>query len=511
MQNIFKTEIKYKEILQKQAITILWGIVFLLLLTIEYFHPVEIQEFEMKEIKTGEMLGAAFVALFSTLSLNSKFNQINFKINSIKLIISTIIAGITFIILNRDISLYENNEIPSLAILIIVILNYYYMEIKKGESLAKLIFKTMTYLTYLLVCYVLMTILIFSIRSLIIIEYEFSELFYLYIYIGTGIIFLVLFQEDKKDYAMDKNELLVKIFKYFLILLVILMYANIFLYGRAKFYVVTHFIFWSGYLILIINIALKNKKIAAIMLPLNVFLIYKISERIRDLGLTEGRYFILVLAILLLVMYIIQLVKPNINEKIFVMLVMISIFITVFIPKINAFDMSRASLSVRANALAEELNKKIKSGMSITAEEAEKMRDYFYYFGDRNYQDNFMSFVEENRDKILTYDSISNGNENAVVLNDTAYTHIEKIREEGLDISGYKKIYEKHIFFYEDIGEINEFKNSEDHKILEKLFKEKKYEILEENKKILVNYADINYNSKLDLYVGEAQVFILEK
>lgn len=151
MQNIFKTEIKYKEILQKQAITILWGIVFLLLLTIEYFHPVEIQEFEMKEIKTGEMLGAAFVALFSTLSLNSKFNQINFKINFIKLLISTIIAGITFIILNRDISLYENNEIPSLAILIIVILNYYYMEIKKGESLAKLIFKTMTYLTYLLV------------------------------------------------------------------------------------------------------------------------------------------------------------------------------------------------------------------------------------------------------------------------------------------------------------------------------------------------------------------------
>lgn len=498
---------KSQELIKKQIITILWGIIFLL--NINYMYIFENSFSFLENIDFNKnLLPSLFIGLFSTLILNAKYNINNFKTNLVKIFISVLISFKVYFLL----ILSSHITAKYLTILVSIVLIYYYVEIKNGKNLKNLILKTASYMSYVFTTYFLLAIFFFSFNSLILKEFSNFKIFYFNLYIIVTLIFFILFQEDKKDYKVYENDLLIKIFKYFFIALIVLIYINIFMYGKMKFYIVTHFIFWTGYLILIINLILKSKKIAIIMLPLNIVLIYKISERINELGLTEGRYFILFLGVLLLIMYLLQIFNPKLNEEKYIILILFSIFSMIFIPKINAFDMSRNNLSIRANKLADLLKEKLNNKEEISIEEADTIRDYFYYFEQREYEDNFMNFVREYEKKLPRYSyNYDTAVDERIVVGDL-YGYLEKLKLEGENIRGYNKIFERKIYQYNhNEEEIEVIKESEDYILLEKIFKENKSEIIEENRKIIIKYANISYNSKLNLYMGEAEVFILVK
>lgn len=502
-----KENYEIKSILKKQSITLLWIVLYFFSLWLSFYHKYD-YSYEKEKLLDKNLIYFSAIGMLSMLFLNSKFKELNMKNFFIKISVSLAIASIAYAIGAQMIP-NSGSILYHLAIIGILVLIYYYSELENGKTMKELMWKTLDYMCYIVLSFTVLTILIAALYGLVLTQYYIPGFVYMYLYSLVGIVYFILFQEDEKDYVTHyeviEKGILKNIFKIFFTLLILIMYVSIFLYGRAEFYAITYFIFFTGYIILVLSIIFKNKKLVLVMLPLNIFLIFKISERIKILGLTEGRYFILVFGIVLLVMNIIQYFKQD-NEKKYVLFIIGTIVLTVFVPKINAFEMSRKNLTIRANKLVEQLDKKIKSNEKILYEDIKEINDYFYYFNERNYKADFMDFVNKNSELIsMEAYYYSNEEEGKRFILDYEYGD-SKLSTKGLDISGYKKIYDINLYSYSD-----EESQGLKYNYFEKIYQEQKRELEIGNQKIYVRSANILFDEEKNKYFGELNLIILEK
>lgn len=394
MKNIFKTYTNY-------YLEIIWIIILIIGSTFinkdsnELLNDVFHNEFNLILIA---ILGFLSIILFRDVILD-KSGIINKKIKF--LFLSVVIPSLAWMIYSSIISVEILFFEKILALIFILLVGIASVNLKKGFLIEAVYSKILLYIgIYWLI---IMLYLIFSMA--------FSYLFKIHSIFNIiyGIIFItsivsVLFQEDKRKNFLSEK-ILSKILIIFSVGSITLIYLNIIINGFAAYYLIVHMIFWLSFLVILINLTIKNRFIPISILPLVVYAIYRVYINIVKYGYTENRYFIFFFSILLIVFCIMQLTNyfKALTYAVIFNLIFIALF---FIPHFNAFEVSRRDIMVRFEKMKE----------SDDGYYSNK-----YYLERRGYM--------KRKDKILTTDKVIK-----------EFSSFNEVDIQEIDISKYKKV-----------------------------------------------------------------------
>lgn len=315
------------------------------------------------------MMGLTF-----PLVCNRKFNNSWWKV----LIASTIAAVSSNYLLKKDMFnvIYYKKFVILFSLILLI---YLIQELKENRiNITRFISKTLVYIGYAILSSILALLFIFTINIIINFQYYIDRLAISIILI-IFTTFFILYQEDERKY---ENVFINRILSVFVIAMMTIPYLSLIINGFNAISYIVHTTLWIGYAVLIFNIRINKKFIPLIMLTVNGYLIYIILEQMNNYGITENRYFVLVMGILLFILYLAQVIK-SIEEYVYISVITLFLTLIFFMPGINAFAIARNSLTDRARILVEKYDK-------LTEYEYQDLYSYQFYFNARNYDTEFI-------------------------------------------------------------------------------------------------------------------------
>lgn len=373
---------------------------------------------------------------------------------------------------------YENfiemDYIRFIGLNIFFYLVYFYMKKIENDKYSKYIIKSIGDMfisgIFGLVLFLGLVFILITINSLF--DLDINYKYYLYTFLFIGVIFFPLLTLSKfsEDIEYDKY-IFPKAFKNLIlyiimplslvyILILYLYFIKILIARAIPRGIVSHLVLWysiivMGVLFFIRPIKSENnylklyrRILPIIILPILIMMFISMGIRINQYGLTENRYFVVIMGIWIVVTDLYIVFKEDYNSRLIPILLSITIFISMVGP-LNSFYISKKSQKNRYTKILENNNMlvegEIVASENISKEDRINISDIVDYFIQRDSKEELYldkNFTLTSMNKVFGFEYINHYNGYG-----GNYDYIDLKEEDIIELDGYQYLVRKGSYF----------------------------------------------------------------